>query len=333
MELSPTDIRNHQFSSQMRGYDKTEVDTFREQIAQALEHARQEHMRVTMELESTKLQLSGLKQFEDTIKGAAIDARRNADATIATARKEAELILQKTKGEVETLIATRRQRIADVESQLEKLELVRKAFLQKIRAMIGSHMELVEAVAGAEQSARQAQQAQQPKPVQPHDDLEITSSSEVQRAHRETIATPPSPSTPLHMEEANAPSHIVPANEPQDPVAASLQKVIHDDEPMQGSVDPELAAALEKYQHRQQQGSHTETPVGHVDEIIDPTGDALDAPLGMVGNNQETVRQEQPVAAGVATGSGAAIPADMLAKELDEVVAKFAEEMDKAAKA
>lgn len=163
MELSPTDIRNHHFATQLRGYDKTEVDTFKEQTAQVLEQSKQEQMRLTMELEAIKLQVAGLRQFEDTIKGAAIDARRNADATVATARKEAELILQKAKNEVETLITTRQQRIVESEAQLEKLELTRRAYIQKLRAMITSHLELVEAIISSEAAPKAASPNRRPK--------------------------------------------------------------------------------------------------------------------------------------------------------------------------
>ena len=37
MDLSPNDIRNYEFPSQMRGYDKDEVDSLLEQIAAAME--------------------------------------------------------------------------------------------------------------------------------------------------------------------------------------------------------------------------------------------------------------------------------------------------------
>lgn len=319
MELSPTDIRNHQFASQMRGYDKTEVDTFKEQAAQALEHAKQESIRANMELESIKLQLATLRQFEDTIKGAAIDARRNADATMATARKEAEMILQKTKGEVETLISTRRQRIAEAEAQMERVELIRDAFLQKVRAMITSHLELLQSATTSEPGPRHQQppkdtpQYPSPTPKKPavdQDKLEITDSSEVKRTRRETVGSAPAKAIHDITEEANAPSHIVPVaahSAPADPVAASLHKAIREDETQRGSIDPELATALEKYQH-----------------------DYADSPLGLVDNNQEAVAPAKP--ASPAAQPGRPIPTEMLAKELDEVVAKFAEEMDRAAK-
>ncbi|MBD3258735.1 DivIVA domain-containing protein, partial [candidate division GN15 bacterium] len=32
MDLSPNDVRNYEFPSQMRGYDKEEVNNFKEQV-------------------------------------------------------------------------------------------------------------------------------------------------------------------------------------------------------------------------------------------------------------------------------------------------------------
>ena len=327
MELSPTDIRNRHFASQLRGYDKAEVDTFKEQTAQALEQTKQEQIRLTMELEAVKLQLATLKQFEDTIKNTAIDARRNADATVATARKEAELLLQRTKGEVETLIATRRQRIAESEAQLEKLELTRRAYIQKLRAMITSHLELVEAIISSDAEAKSVAA----KSAALNDDLEITESIEVRRARRETVASSPSKAAIQHTEEANAPSHIVPVAAPADPMAASLRAAIRGDDTPAKTVDPELAAALEKYGRRETPKHEDKSPVSPIprpDELVETSSRAEDVPQGFVSNSQEAGGADPQPAAGA---PGAPIPADMLAKELDAVVQKFTEEMDKAA--
>ncbi len=311
----------------MRGYDKTEVDTFKEQTAQALEHVKQELIRANMELEAVKLQLNTIKQFEETIKGAAIDARRNADATVATARKEAQMILEKTKGEVETILATRKQRIAEAQAQMEKIELVRDAFLQKVRTMITSHLELLGSPSHSEPGPRHQQPPkdtpqfptpQPAKPVKVEDSIEVTDSNEIKGNRRETIAT--QPSKPEHgvTEEANAPSHIIPVEiqtgkvpvsktQPVDEPAAALKKTFRDEETPQPSVDPELVSALENYKQQDEE-----------------------SPLGLVGNNAE--ERAEVVQTAAAKTPGSAIPADMLAKELDEVVAKFAEEMDKASK-
>ena len=92
----------------------------RAEIAQALEAQKQETLKLQMELDSVKSQLTGLKQFEDTIKGAAIDARRNADTLMQNARKEAELILSRAKEEAERALKDRQgeMELAEAAAQL-----------------------------------------------------------------------------------------------------------------------------------------------------------------------------------------------------------------------
>ena len=129
MDLTPNDVRSFEFSTQMRGYDKDDVDSFKEQVANALENIKQENLKLSMEMESVKSQLTGLKQFEDTIKSAAIDARRNADLTVGNAKQEAELILAKAKSESGKMVLTNSNKIVELEEQISKIELTKKSYL------------------------------------------------------------------------------------------------------------------------------------------------------------------------------------------------------------
>ena len=152
MNLTPNDIRNYEFKGQLRGYEKDAVDEFQEEAANALEATRQENLKLSMEVESLKNQLTGLKQFEDTIKSAAIDARRNADMTVSNAKQEAELIVSRANAEAEKAVESRSQEIADIEGQLNKLELTKRSYVSKLKGMISSHLELVEEILRSELS-------------------------------------------------------------------------------------------------------------------------------------------------------------------------------------
>lgn len=362
MELSATEIRNHRFASQLRGYDKTEVDTFKEQVANVLEQTKQELIRVTMELEAIKLQMSGFKQFEETIKNAAIDARRNADATVASAKKDAEQLLQKANEEIERLKVAHRLAMAESEAKLQNMDQVRTTYLQKLRAVISSHLEMVESQVKSDFKAEPAPTraapiaapaapgpravaptpAPTPRPSAPTPpqaagpmptvipskiattgDLDIIRPPEVKRTRRDTIIPAPKADN-LQVEEA----------ELNDSVVASLHDAIRGDEAPPRPVDPDLAAALEKYGHRNPPAQEEPTPAAPVTdsgELIESSLRAEDIPLGFVSNDAE-VGGPPPPAPAPPPSSGEPIPADALAQALDAVVEKFAEEMDKAAK-
>ena len=323
MELTPNDIRNFEFSSVLRGYDKQAVDTFKEQVALTLETLKQDNLRLTMEVESTRIQLSALKQFEDAIKNAAIDARRNADQTMANARKEAEQLLSQAASESEQVMNTRSQRHTELESSIAKLDLAKKSYIGHLRQLISSHLEWLEefAIADGRQSL-----------IEDDNKLDVTETSELITTKRETVATEPSKQPNVVLEEANAAGKIITAAHeeiPQQPEVEALKAAIQD-LPNRQPIDPELAQALENYRKLSASPSHESTgkiktalPHPEPGGFVTRDGDTIaDTPTGKI---KIDVRSTQPAPKN-------AKPDDEIADVLDKVVSKFEEEMDKAAK-
>ncbi|PWB73822.1 hypothetical protein C3F09_04715 [candidate division GN15 bacterium] len=322
MELTPNDIRNYEFSNVLRGYDKEAVDAFKEQVALTLETLKQENLKLTMEVESTRIQLAGLKQFEDAIKNAAIDARRNADQTIANAKKEAETILSKATTDAEQALTTRSQRHAELESAIEKLDLAKKSYLGRLRQLISSHLEWLEEFSIAD--GRQTL-------IEEDNHLDVTETSELITTKRETVATAPSTQPDVVLEEANAAGKIItaPADIPAQPMVESLKAAIKD-EPNRQPIDPELAQALENYRKMSASPSHEST--GKIKTVA-----AMHSSGGFVTKNGESVADESTGKVPVTPQANK--PADQntkgdddLSDVLDKVVSKFEEEMDKAAR-
>ncbi|MFZ5980631.1 MAG: DivIVA domain-containing protein [Candidatus Zixiibacteriota bacterium] len=370
MDLSPNDIRNYEFPNQMRGYDKDEVDSFKEQVANIMEGLKHENLKLSMEIDSLKSQLAGLKQFEDTIKNAAIDARRNADMTVANARKEAEQMLARAKAELENSVKTRLEKVKLIENKLQKIELTKKSYINKVRSLLKSHLDMIENLAVAENVKEDKEGS-----------LEITDSSEVQTKRRETIATPPRKDRGIKTEEAKAADKIIPAavpppsqNEPRDDISA-LRDAVRDEAPAAQTeeqpaqhqveqapedpknIDPELAAALESYQKKVESEARGKAPAPapqiSPDNVTVTNDRAEDIPRGFVAQepqlddniastdkmNLAPEAQESPtehntinIDNGNSDNHMEPEEPNELARELDEVVAKFEEEMDKAEK-
>ena len=371
MDLSPNDIRNYEFPNQMRGYDKDEVDSFKEQVANIMEGLKHENLKLSMEIDSLKSQLAGLKQFEDTIKNAAIDARRNADMTVANAKKEAEQMLSKAKSELENSVKTRSEKIQQIENQLQKIELTKKSYINKVRGLLKSHLDMIENLAVAE-NVKDEQNNNE-------DVLEITDSSEVETKRRETIATQPRKDKGIKTEEAKAADKIIPApaaapkvEQPQDDMKA-LREAVKDEAPPADeqpveqqaeqaqepvpeepkNIDPELAAALESYQKKVENEAQAQaappSKQPSPDNVTVTEARAEDVPQGFIAQepqldenvtrtdrmNLAPEAQESPTehnSINIDNGNGNSEEPNELAKELDEVVAKFEEEMDKAEK-
>ena len=144
--LSPNDIRNYEFPHQMRGYDKDEVREFLDQIATTLEDIKQENLKLSMERDTLRTQLEALKQFEDTIKSAAIDARRNADTLVANARREVNELLARARGQAEETLGSRKDEARRLDEQISRLQMTRASYQAKLKNLIESHLALIEEI-------------------------------------------------------------------------------------------------------------------------------------------------------------------------------------------
>jgi len=351
MNLSPNDIRSYKFHSQMRGYDKAEVDGFINQVASAIEEVKQKDLKLSNELQSLRSQLSGLKQFEDTIKNAAIDARRNADLTMANAKQEAEMLIAKAKQEAEAIVVNRTREISEIETRITRLGLTKKSYLSKIRSMIQSHLNLIEEVDSGDVPQ-----------VEREEKLRVTESTDITSEDHEMVAQV-GEATSLEAEESPAESSDDADNgtsgRVDDHLAAKLKDVIQDDSASQSAgeaIDPELAAALASYKRAaarkafEAQAPKTPPPPP-LGVAVETNALAEDIPAGFIAKTNGTANNESTDKVQVAQGRSAApiepnprrgfgmsesgkvpLTPDKLADELDEVAARFEEEMNKAAK-
>ncbi len=326
MDLSPNDIRNFEFGTQMRGYDKEEIEQFQEQVASALEQVKQENLRLSMEVESLNSQLTGLRQFEDTIKSAAIDARRNADNTISAAKEEAQQILSNAKEEAEKAIGSKADKIKKIESQIEKLELVRKSYIAKLKSLIESHVSLI-----SEISLLDSPDLPSPLPQdvvstcsESQESIEVTDSKDVTRSVVESIADETADEDLDSQEDSlMAPDRIVESspetdsNTNESTVKGSSSK---EDEP---TVPPHTRTSVQK-DIVETNSLAEEIPSGFISKESDdePITDKINVDDHTEHNAIDPDRDDK---------KDTAISPEVLASELDEVVAKFEETMDEAA--
>ncbi len=331
MSLSPNDIRNYEFPNQMRGYDKEEVDSFLDQMANELENLKQESLRLSMENDSIKSQLDNLKQFEDSIKGAAIDARKNADSTMSSAKTEAEKILSAAKTKAEELVSSKEAMLSDYKKQLNRLEATKQSFASEIKEMIHIHLRMIEKISESEFSYNS--ETESGNAPNAGGSIEVTNSSEVERNEMTSVGTEPS-SEPMVTEEANAAEEIIEVAE-------------------KTPVDPELADALAGYEQPKKTSEKVspETMIGSgiipkQGEVVETTKRAEDIPEGFIAGNavEETDEseadtgkvnlapdaQEESCEHNAISVDDETVNPENIVKELDNVVAKFEEEMDKA---
>ncbi|MCH9024137.1 MAG: DivIVA domain-containing protein [candidate division Zixibacteria bacterium] len=255
MSLTANDIRSIEIRSQMRGYDKEEVDNLLEQVAVALETTKQENVKLSMEIDSLRSEVASLKENEDVIKGAAIDARKNADATIKAAKKEAADIITKAKEESKNIIAGNSKKVQEIEQHIQSLDQNRKTYLSKLRTLISSHLELAEREAVMDVREAMAEAAEN---VTTGESITVTNTEDVTTETREII-TDSDDEDDAHYEEDS---------EDEDSGPEKQAELRDEDEPSAA----ELEEALKQYQESEKEddGEATQPPSASPPSLASP---------------------------------------------------------------
>jgi cell division initiation protein len=144
MDTTPNDLRQQVFETRFRGYDIDDVEVFRNLAADALEEARAHILKLTEENKHLKERLEHLAALEDTLKAAVIEAQKNAEGTIASAKKEAELIIREAEAEKQEMLTQKKDEINRMVADINKLQFIRSNYLSKLRSLISSQLEVVE---------------------------------------------------------------------------------------------------------------------------------------------------------------------------------------------
>ncbi len=132
--LTPVDARRYDFGSALRGYDKTRVDQFRDQVAEELERLTRSNQELEAKAKGFHEQLRAFRERDKALNDALITAQQLRAETREQAEREAQLILREARAEGEKLVEGSRHEVRSLQLQVEALERARKAYLAQWRA-------------------------------------------------------------------------------------------------------------------------------------------------------------------------------------------------------
>ncbi len=132
--LTPVDVRRFDFGSALRGYDKTRVDQFRDQVAEELERLTRSNQELEAKAKGFHEQLRAFRERDKALNDALITAQQLRAETREQAEREAQLILREARAEGEKLIEESRHEVRSLQLQVEALARARQAYLAQWRA-------------------------------------------------------------------------------------------------------------------------------------------------------------------------------------------------------
>jgi len=142
--LTPLDIETTVFRRSMRGYDKAEVQEFMARVAADYEFLYKENMELKEQLQAMDEKIAQYIRLEESMRNALMLAQQTAEEVKAAAQKQCELMVREGEMKVEQI----RSRMRDeINAELRRLSELRQKSEQaraQLRAVLTSHLELLD---------------------------------------------------------------------------------------------------------------------------------------------------------------------------------------------
>lgn len=138
MKVSPLDLRQMQFASAMRGYDKQEVRAFLADAADDYEQALREIDRMKQDLARAESSLVEHRDRETNLRNTLLTAQRLADQIRENAEQEAKILVREAEGRADLLLDKAQARLQEIEREITELKLRRRDVEATLEASISA---------------------------------------------------------------------------------------------------------------------------------------------------------------------------------------------------
>jgi cell division initiation protein len=150
MRLTPLEIRQHKFSSQMRGFDRGEVGAFLDTVVADFEDVVRENAQLRREAERLARELDAYRSREKTIQDTLTTAQTLVEQLKRTAIKESESIVIDAELRAEKLLAEAREQRAALANEIREQRHLRQRLEADLRRTLESYGKLIDAFASAD---------------------------------------------------------------------------------------------------------------------------------------------------------------------------------------
>jgi cell division initiation protein len=126
MKVTPLDLRQSQFATAMRGYEKNEVRTFLAEAADDYEQALREVDTLKQALTRADQDLVEHRDREINLRNTLLTAQRLADQIRENAEQEAKMIVREAEGRADLILEKAQARLEEIEREIHELKLRRR---------------------------------------------------------------------------------------------------------------------------------------------------------------------------------------------------------------
>ena len=142
MNISPLDIRKHEFKKSLRGYDVDEVTAFLDMVSMEYENLVCDNALLNEKVKEYSSQLKKYHDIEGTLQETLLSAERAREETVELAKKQAEVIIREAEVKAASIIEEGRVVFSRLRNTIDGLKVQKEAYIIKIKALINAQLEI-----------------------------------------------------------------------------------------------------------------------------------------------------------------------------------------------
>ncbi|WP_396213642.1 DivIVA domain-containing protein [Gemmatimonas sp.] len=131
--LTALDARRFDFGNAFRGYDRTRVDQFRDQVAEELERLARANQELDQKARNFHEQLKAFRERDKALNEALVSAQQLRGEIREQAEREAQLIVREAQQEADRQLQSVRDEVARAQQELQALWRTRRSYVAQLR--------------------------------------------------------------------------------------------------------------------------------------------------------------------------------------------------------
>jgi len=147
VNISPLDIRKHEFKKSIRGFDPDEVVTFLDMVSIEFENLIRENSLMKEKIAGLDSQLKKYRDIESTLQGTLLSAQKAGDETLKISKKQADVIIREAEVKAASIVEKGRNELSGLLSTFTELKIQKESYRAKLKALVTAQLEMLEELA------------------------------------------------------------------------------------------------------------------------------------------------------------------------------------------
>ncbi len=144
MKIAPIDIAHKSFTRKMMGFEPNEVMDFLRNVSTEMENLIRERNSLKEALREKELQINEFRERDELLKHTITTATRMSEKMQKDAERESKLIIGDAKQKADLIVSDARDSLKKIYQEISDLKRVRMQFENNMRALINSHLTMIE---------------------------------------------------------------------------------------------------------------------------------------------------------------------------------------------